>query len=204
MNGRLSEAHLERFIPNERLRNDIGRLLSQLDEDDSAIVILKGHLVIEEKLDSIIDKFLWHPEQLEGARFNFVQKVAIARAVSVDQDKNEIWALILRVNTLRNKLSHYLDRAEREKAMAAIEEVYRKAFDLEPSDLRPDVKSLFLVHVVAGCLGFLGACEREVERFRDCVHVMDNVVNPHRHPASEAIQTATAPDDGRLRPEDKD
>jgi hypothetical protein len=204
MNGRLTEEDLKRSIPDERLRNDIARLLGQMDQDDSAMVVLKGHLVIEEKLDSIIDKFVWHPEQLEAARLSFAQRVAIARAVSVDQDKNDMWDLILKVNTLRNKLSHSLDRAPRERAMAAIREVYIKAIDLEPSDLQNDIEALFLMKTMVGCLGFLGALEREVERFRDYVDIMDKVVNSHRHAnfsQDESVQAATEPSDTQPRPD---
>ena len=38
--------------------------------DESAVVILKGHLIIEETLGEIISTFVFHGEHIEEARFN--------------------------------------------------------------------------------------------------------------------------------------
>ena len=35
--------------------------------DELALVVLKGHLLLEEQLERILGKFLFHPEYLEGA-----------------------------------------------------------------------------------------------------------------------------------------
>lgn len=47
--------------------------------DDIALIVLKGHLIIEEVLDSIISRFVFHSEYLDRASLRFAQKVNIAR-----------------------------------------------------------------------------------------------------------------------------
>ncbi len=36
--------------------------------DETAIAVLKGHLLIEEKIDSIISLFVFHPKFIEQSR----------------------------------------------------------------------------------------------------------------------------------------
>jgi hypothetical protein len=87
----------ERFIdilPDESQRQQFLRLVGQLESDNAALIILKGHLVIEERLTSVIEKFVFHPEHLEQARLTFAHKLAIARSLSLDEDKNSMWSLI--------------------------------------------------------------------------------------------------------------
>lgn len=84
-------------------------ILGKLEEhlryvDESAQVILKGHLVIEETLSEIISTFVFHDEYLEGARLSFAQKLAIARTMSLDEHGNEMWQLIAALNSLRMNL----------------------------------------------------------------------------------------------------
>jgi hypothetical protein len=172
---------LERILPDRRNRETLRQLIDHLESDQAAIVVLKGHLVIEETLTAAIGKFVFHPEHLEGARLNFAQKLAISRCLSLDQNANSIWDLVAQLNKLRNTLSHSLEGSQRAKAMdllrtAYIKECGGKLYDLEEKD-----EVLLLTGVIGMCLGFLGAFEREIERFKDCMNMLDRVVNRHRH-----------------------
>jgi hypothetical protein len=46
--------------------------------------VLKGDLVIEERVTAAIEKFVWHPEYIERSRLNFATKIQLARAISMD------------------------------------------------------------------------------------------------------------------------
>src|SRR5690349_1914719 len=85
---------------------NLNRLIEQMGHiDELALVVLKGHLLLEEQLERIISKFLLHPEYLERANLRFAQKVALARTMSLDEQENSMWELLLAVNGLRNELA---------------------------------------------------------------------------------------------------
>lgn len=160
----------------EHFRN----LLDQLERDDEALIVLKGHLVIEERITSAIEKFVWHGEYIERARLTFAHKMQLARAISMDHSENTMWDLIDRLNAVRNKLAHSLDREPRAKAMAALKEAYKREMPTADKD-EVESETLMLASVVSLCLGWVHTFEQEVERFKDCVAIMDRAINPHRH-----------------------
>jgi hypothetical protein len=172
---------LERIIPDKHRRQTFLDLLAHLDSDTPAMLALKGHLVIEEKITSAIDKFVFHPEYLDDARLTFAQKLLFARALSLDEHTNSMWDLLARLNKLRNTLSHSLDGERRARAMNALKDAYvmecgGKLQDQDAADEAP------VLGAVSLCLGFIDSFEKEVERFREHVDVLDTIVNQHRHP----------------------
>lgn len=66
--------------------------------DDTLILILKGHLLIEDALNSIIAKFVFHTEWLDAVSLRFPQKIALARALSLGDHENEMWELASAIN----------------------------------------------------------------------------------------------------------
>ncbi len=171
---------LERIIPDKHQRDSFLHLIGHLDLDRAAMVALKGHLVIEEKITAAIEKFVFHPEHLDDARLTFAQKLAISRSLSLDENKNSMWELVAKLNRLRNTLSHSLEGTLRADAMNAIRAAYIKERDSKLDWEKTDEASL-LLGVISLCLGFLDSFEQEVERFRKHVNLLDRVVNPHRH-----------------------
>lgn len=74
--------NLNRIIPDKDHREGFLHLIAHLEADRAAMVLLKGHLVIEEKLTESIEKSVFHPDHLDGARLTFAQKLAICRSLS--------------------------------------------------------------------------------------------------------------------------
>lgn len=176
----LRDEMIEKLFPDPKKRANFQRLIGQFTVDAEALVVLKGHLVIEERITAAIEKFVFHPEHLDKARLNFAQKVGIARSMSLDEQANNMWNLILRLNALRNTLSHSLDGEPRVKAMRELRAVYSgETGGLEKDEMENGVE--LLAGVCAMCLGFIEAFENEVERFKSYVNLMDRVINPHRH-----------------------
>lgn len=61
------------------------RALERFTEEMSKIdavahVLLKGHLILEEQLVSIIEQYVFHRDYLQEARLSFAQKLAVARS----------------------------------------------------------------------------------------------------------------------------
>ncbi len=172
-------------MAQKRNENLLAELVQQVQYvDELATVVLKGHLVLEQVLVRIIGKFVHHSQHVPD-RLQFAQRVGLARSMSLDEADNSMWDLLLAVNTLRNKLAHSLESAERQKAYDRLKEVYvaevgdaRIAGDEEPHHLA--------LYALAHCLGFLGSFESEVERFKEHVDAMDRIVNPHRHGSASA------------------
>jgi len=76
---------------------------------DLGMVLLKGHLLIEEQLQSFIDSIVANPKHLIEARLTFYQRLAIAKALHTDHDRfgyGWVWEAVQSLNVLRNQLVH--------------------------------------------------------------------------------------------------
>jgi hypothetical protein len=162
------------------------RLLERLESDDDALIVLKGHLVLEERLTAAIEKFVFHPEFIDRARLTFADKIAIGRSMSLDQHESSIWDLIGKLNSLRNKLAHSLDGEARAKATEALREAFKREVT-NPSSEELGNDRILLASAISMCLGFVLTFEQEVERFRHYVGAMDRAINPHRHKNAPAV-----------------
>ncbi len=174
------EERIKHVLPEGSKRELFVNLIAQLESDDAALIILKGHLVIEERITAVIEKFVFRPEHLDKARLTFAQKVNVARSMSLDERGNSVWEMIEKLNALRNKLSHSLDGESRAKAMEALKIGYMCECGGKLEEEEQDER-VWLAGVLSMSLGFVHAFEQEVERFKDYVAVMDRAINPHRH-----------------------
>jgi hypothetical protein len=146
-----------------------------------ALIVVKGHLVLEEQLERILGTFVLHREHLEAARLSFAQKVSLARSVSLDEHKNSIWELILAVNALRNELAHALNSEKRNTKFDRLKSLYMAANDVSADESAALEQHVLASFAIALSVGFLGSFEEEVVRFKHWVDSLDYVVNPHRH-----------------------
>jgi hypothetical protein len=172
---------VERIIPDEHHRAAFLHLIAQLDDDRVALVALKGHLVLEEKITAAIEKFVFHAEYLESARLTFAQKLSIAQSISLTENDNRMWDLIEKINKLRNKLSHSLEGTFRKDAMNALRSSYSQLRGGKLEEWERKDEALLVLAAVAMCLGFIDAFEQEVERFKGYVNLLDIIVNQHRY-----------------------
>jgi hypothetical protein len=102
-----SEERFERFI----------RLLPTID--DPALVVLKGHLLIEELLNDIIENCCDLPQYVSEAKLSFIQKTKLARAFLGKNIKgeniDEPWRSLEELNSLRNHLAHHVEPKDLDK-----------------------------------------------------------------------------------------
>src|SRR5579859_3581817 len=146
--------------------------------DETVLVVLKGHLLIEEALDGIISGFAFHPEFVQAANLRFGQKLSLARALSFDEHQNEMWGIGAALNSLRNELAHSLQSSKRPAKTQAVVDLYLRLADNAPADIREQPEHIVLYVAIGFFLGFLSGFQAEVQRFRRFLGTIDPVVNP--------------------------
>jgi hypothetical protein len=95
---------------SQKIIQDMGRFLKYLPwKSDPTLVILKGHLLIEELLRAFIDKKIKNQKALDKANLNFNQCLFIAMAFHSEKYLDWLWNAARKLNVLRNKLAHNLE-----------------------------------------------------------------------------------------------
>lgn len=170
------------------MTDKVAKIQAQLEEhfqyvDAIAQVVLKGHLLIEEALERIIGKFVFHPEHLENANLRFAQKLDVARSMSLDEQDNEMWDLAKAINSLRNELAHSLNSKKRQQKTQRVRGLYLKLLDDEEISAQHKQESdeVVLMWAASFFLGFLTSFESEVDRFKAFVSAIDRSLNSQRH-----------------------
>lgn len=146
--------------------------------DDTAQILLKGHLVVEDLMNKALEAFVLHGEHVEDARLQFNQKLELCKAISVSENKNNMWNLIKKINVLRNALSHSLDPDRRKKAVESLASAYDQEFNPKTRDIEdmPEEAALCLA-AISGSLGYLHSFLSEAKRFENLVKNMNNLMN---------------------------
>jgi hypothetical protein len=163
---KLKEKHIE-----------LAKIFGEIDRE--SLVVLKGHLLIEESLNFIIENFVHHSDFINKANLSFYQKLNIARSMSLSEEENSMWLLIEKINTLRNDFSHRLESDKRESKIQVIVSLYKsemKSTEFEHDWENEDLPT-FLAFVISLCLGFLSAFEAETKRFKNFVSIMNKSLN---------------------------
>ena len=73
---------------------------------DELLIVLKGHLLVEEKLRAIISSSVANPEYIENARLSFANVLQLARAFVGHLNDSSCWTAAEKLNSTRNKLAH--------------------------------------------------------------------------------------------------
>ena len=82
------------------------RFLSLLPHGkERELVILKGHLLIEEQLRQLIDERVQNPKALNERRIDFSHCVSLAKAFFPEGHDPALWKSLEELNTLRNLLA---------------------------------------------------------------------------------------------------
>ena len=79
------------------------------DDSDITLVVLKGHLLIEQKIREFIAERMLTPEALIDAHLTSHQAICLADALTLENDNPRIlWSVLRKLNSLRNQLAHNL------------------------------------------------------------------------------------------------
>ena len=163
----------EMLIAMNRFQQEMERV------DDIALVLLKGHLLIEEGLKKVIDQYVFHREHLSEARLTFNQKFLLARALCLRKNNFGEWELISAINSLRNILAHNLQSPDRIKRLDKVKAIYFREADGfgRIEEIKKQKDSQILTIACGHCGGFLATFESDSKEFRKIVHAMDRQLN---------------------------
>jgi hypothetical protein len=83
---------------------------------DLTLIVLKGHLLVEEQINKLLDVLLKNPKAVAGARLTFYQRLCILKALLPQAETTHSeWQAIEKLNSLRNQFAHTLEPACVEK-----------------------------------------------------------------------------------------
>ena len=102
-----------RTDPLEQIRHHLDKT------DDPILVILRAHLLVEERLRDIVARISRAPEELKAARLSFHQAVCLCRAV-IGRQEEPAWDFIARLNEVRNRIAHQLDPGDFDELLGSI------------------------------------------------------------------------------------
>ena len=89
------------------------------DDSDMLAVVLKSHLLIEERLNDIIEQAVADAEPLRGLRLTFENKSRLAQALAPVEGAPNLWRSIAALNSVRNRLSHEAEPTDLDRKLAA-------------------------------------------------------------------------------------
>ncbi|MGT2442206.1 hypothetical protein ACU4I5_05775 [Ensifer adhaerens] len=89
----------------ERQVEDFGRFMHLMPHGrDLTLVILKGHLLIEEQVRHLVRAQLKKPEALDDAQLDCHQAICLAEALCPQSD--DLWKSVRKLNKIRNDIAH--------------------------------------------------------------------------------------------------
>lgn len=100
--------------------DSIEQINRHLDKtDDPVLVILRAHLLVEERLRDILAQISQAPEEVRAARLSFHQAFCLCRAVIGRQDE-PAWDFVGRLNEVRNRIAHHLDPGDLDELLGSV------------------------------------------------------------------------------------
>lgn len=119
-------------IPSNDERRHVLRYDEHMPEDDDiSLIVLKGHLLIEEMLLDLASLALEHPEYIKKVRLSFHELACMVRALISENSDDKCWEVILKINSLRNKLAHKLDPPDLQRCITEILDLDKKVQPIE-------------------------------------------------------------------------
>jgi hypothetical protein len=89
--------------------------------DDPTLLILKTHLLIEERLREVLARICRSSDELPGARLSFYQVLCLCRAV-IGRHDEPAWDFVARLNEVRNRMAHHLDPGDLDELLGSVVE----------------------------------------------------------------------------------
>ncbi len=89
--------------------------------EDPTLLILRAHLLIEERLRDVLARICRSPDELPAARLSFHQVLCLCRAV-VGRYEEPAWGFVTRLNEVRNRMAHRLDPGDLDELLGSVVE----------------------------------------------------------------------------------
>ncbi|MCE5185326.1 MAG: hypothetical protein LLF76_04290 [Planctomycetaceae bacterium] len=157
------------------MNRDSEQYLQRLKENlplgkDPTVVILRGHLFIEELLDQILAVALKDASAIKDARLTYFQKLCLAQGVLGFEKNRFMWKPFKDLNKLRNDISHNLpDAALSKKLDIVLRTFFEDDFPEIPNNIYSKSKALRkgIISQCAILFGFISAMKLALSYSRD-------------------------------------
>jgi hypothetical protein len=155
---------MENTVTEEELQEFCAKATEHFQEVDPLTqVVLRGHLLLEERLNAIVKNSLYNPAFAE--KLNFHHKLLFARAFTVSQRGDVMWDLLAAINVLRNSIAHSLDAEQRRKKFQTVKALYLR--ELEDPELKKEDQDepdhLLFLKAYALCEGYIRRAQQDAE-----------------------------------------
>jgi hypothetical protein len=112
---------VEALSPEERASHNYALRHLPSSESDPVLLVLKGHLLIEEKVLEFVLERMLAPDELDDARLSSYQAICLAQALTLpNEEPAHLWTACKRINALRNRIVHNLTVEDVEKQLKEI------------------------------------------------------------------------------------
>ena len=81
-------------------------------DGDTSLIVLKGHLLVEEQLLKALKAKSVLPDAIDDANLRFFSLLHMVKALYGDDDNAWLWNCIAKLNTIRNDYAHDLEPAQ--------------------------------------------------------------------------------------------
>jgi hypothetical protein len=139
--------------------NDLRALLAQIPENDETLIILKGHLIVEQLLLKYIEALSPNPNPvLKLDRMTFHVRARIARTLREESSIAEsyLWDPIDHLNAARNALAHDLDQDKLNKKLDVLIQRYESRItSWRPKEYRQGNRSVRARFAIVAIIQFL-------------------------------------------------
>jgi hypothetical protein len=88
------------------------RFRRHLPRSNRTLIILKGHLLMEELINEFLGEVLPNPDAVDLAKLNFATRLHLLEALLPKGSFSDIFDAAEKLNTLRNKLAHHLEHPQ--------------------------------------------------------------------------------------------
>ena len=86
------------------------RILRQLASiDDITLLLLRSHLLVEQQINTALQKILSGAVALDMGRLTFHQRIQVLRALDVSRKVEDALRFSERLNSIHNRLAHQLE-----------------------------------------------------------------------------------------------
>ena len=106
---------------NRGVFGDMARMLEHLPhhQDSAVLILLKGHLLVEELLRGYIDRTLSNPSAFDHRQFTFARILMLCRAQTPSAATSWGFDAAKKLNDVRNEIAHELDATELQAKLEA-------------------------------------------------------------------------------------
>ena len=159
------EIHSGTHSPSEYAEDRFKRLIPR--SQDCTVILLKGHLLIEEQLQALVEALVKDSRPLGDARLTFHQWLCMGKALAPGGSGDDLWKFVERLNKTRNKLAHNAEVADFEQKVDALIRLYAGERFTRSSNARDRASHLrSTLAFVCGLLHGMGRAFTELKKKR--------------------------------------